>query len=128
LGECNTRRVAPPKKPRKWTHTCCFQTIWRNAKVCMLCYTYIVITFLSYQGGGEVPLEDVLSFFSGASKIPPLGFETSPSLSFSDRAVYPMASTCALRLTLPTQYHLSYTKFRMVMNQALTCHGGFGML
>ena len=44
------------------------------------------------QGSGEVSLEEVLSFFSGASKIPPLGFDIAPSLSFNHKAIYPTAS------------------------------------
>ena len=82
----------------------------------------------AYPVDGDVHLEDVLSFFSGASKIPPLGFDSTPSLSFSDSAIYPTASTCALHLQLPTRYHSDYSLFKEKMTQAFTYHGGFGML
>ena len=75
------------------------------------------------QGGSEVSLEDVLSYFSGASQIPPLGFDMTLSLTFSN-AVYPTASTCSLSLTLPAQYE-DYWEFKEKMTQALSCHGGF---
>lgn len=44
---------------------------------------------------------DVLIFFTGASRIPPLGFPKSPTLNFSEENIYPTASTCALILTIP---------------------------
>ena len=59
-----------------------------------------------YLVGGDVHLKDVLSFFGGAPK-PPLGFDATPSLSFSDSAVYPTASTCALHLQLPTRMQIT---------------------
>ena len=73
-------------------------------------------------------LEDILSFFSGASNVPPLGFDISPSLLFDHEAVYPTASTCALQLTLPTRYSDDYNQFKSKMTQAFTCHGGFGLI
>ncbi len=73
-------------------------------------------------------LRRCVKFFCGASKIPPLGFDSTPALSFSDSAIYPTASTCALHLTLPTKYHSNYSLFKEKMTQAITCHGGFGML
>ena len=71
-------------------------------------------------------LADVLVFFTRASDIPPLGFPVLASLSFDVSAVYPTASTCALRLVLPTKYSADYSNFKSKMVQALTCHGGFG--
>ena len=37
------------------------------------------------EGDSGVALKDVLIFFSGASEIPPLGFDMPPSLSFDER-------------------------------------------
>ena len=52
----------------------------------------------------SIGLHNVLSFFTGAEIIPPLGFEITPSLRFSD-SMLPTASTCALQLVLPTSYY-----------------------
>ena len=78
------------------------------------------------QGGSEVPLQEVLSFFSGASQIPPLGFDAELSITFSHDAVYPTASTCSLSLTLPAQYE-DYCIFKQKMTQVMTWHGSFGL-
>ena len=111
-------------------HTC-------SSNLCTVMYTCcrlvqaLYFHLHMYIGTGacdSVSLQDVLSFFSGAAKIPPLGFDPLPSLSFSDNAVYPTASTCALRLTLPTRYSDDYESFKYNMTQALTMHGGFGLL
>ena len=74
----------------------------------------------------SVSLGVVLSFFSGADDIPPLGFPHEPVLNFSSHAVYPTASTCAIQLTLPTQYD-SFDKFKNKLDQAFLMHGGFGL-
>ena len=88
-----------------------------------------MIIMLPCVGGKlEVQLLDVLSFFTGASVVPPLGFDTKPSLYFNAGAVYPTASTCALHLTLPTKYYQQYEEFKAKMVQALTSHGGFGRI
>ena len=62
-------------------------------EICIHClYTF---TFLT-DGSNEVSLKDILSFFSGSSAIPPLGFDIDPTLSFNYNAVYTFS------LTLPT--------------------------
>ena len=79
-----------------------------------------------YEYVGNVSLETVLSFFTGASEVPPLGFPHSPQLNFSSTSPYPTASTCAIELTLPTMYKNS-TQFEESMEQAFLSHGGFGL-
>ena len=79
---------------------------------------YFSLTHVGTSAYDSVSLQDVLSFFSGAAKIPPLGFHPLPSLSFRHDAVYPTASTCALRLTLPTCYSDDYESFKYNMTQA----------
>jgi len=74
----------------------------------------------------EITLEDVIVFFSGSDKIPPLGFPRSPTLNFSQDNLYPTASTCALVLTLPTQYGRQYDSFKDAMTVGFKFHGGFG--
>lgn len=76
----------------------------------------------------EVQLEDVMAFWSGASSIPPMGFFKEPQLSFSDTAPYPTASTCALKLVLPTSHHDNYDEFKAKCLFALQNHGGFGLM
>ena len=90
--------------------------------VCMSC----IPPFL----GGDAPVSmgDVLSFFTGCTRLPPMGFGPSQChLNFSSSNIYPTASTCALILTLPTLYCQSYTEFKEKMCFAFTNHGGFGL-
>ena len=72
-----------------------------------------------------VTLEHVLIFFSGASKVPPLGWLTVPELHFNSTNIYPTASICALHLVLPTKHHRS---FKCFMEQGLADHGDFGKI
>ena len=73
-----------------------------------------------------IHLGTVLSFFSGADKIPPIGFD-SCTLNFSESNIYPTASTCALCLTLPTKYAENYSAFCHFFLYGLRNHGGFGL-
>ena len=81
-----------------------------------------------YRRYDTVFLEDCLSFFTGARKIPPTRFIYACTLTFNNVNIYPTASTCALILTLPTQYYESYSVFKQKMLFALLNHGGFGLL
>ena len=72
-----------------------------------------------------VTLPKILSFFTGADEVPPLGFPHEPKLCFSEN-VYPTASTCAIQFTLPTQYS-SYVDFKAAVGFALLNHGGFAL-
>ena len=66
-------------------------------------------------------LEDVLIFFTEADRIPVLGFELIPKLSFLDISpqwLLPTASTCSLELRLPT-YHIDYSSFKDYMLMGL---------
>ena len=79
---------------------------------------------------GEVSctLDDVLVFFSGADRVPPLGFEKQPSVTFlhDTRSKFATASTCSLELRLPTQYGSHFDKFREAMIMSLMDNDGFG--
>ena len=69
-------------------------------------------------------LEDVLIFFTGADRVPPLGFPQTPTLHFlGNDALYPTASTCSLMLRLPTRYS-TYDAFKDTMTEGLLCNGG----
>ena len=74
----------------------------------------------------EATLGDVLSFYTGADMIPLLGFPISCTLSFNKDNVMPVASTCALELTLPTKYHNDFKQFKEKMLEGILWHGGFG--
>jgi len=69
----------------------------------------------------------VLSFFTGAIKIPIGGFDCGATLSFSAQAYYPSTSTCALQLTLPTQIYNDELSFREKHSFAFKHPCGFGM-
>ena len=87
-------------------------------------YSFGLIRFQLTGDGCGCSLEDVLIFFSGADRVPPLGFPQSPSLSFLDvGAIFPTASTCSLQLRLPTQY-TDYNEFINALKEALFCNGG----
>lgn len=50
----------------------------------------------------DLTLEEILIFFTGSSRAPPLGFNPTPSIIFNSDKLYPNAATCALALILPT--------------------------
>ena len=98
----------------------------------MLQYTH---AYYAHVGGiegegdstGTFFLSECLSFFTGASRIPPIGFDKACTLTFNGINVYPTASTCAFILTLPTLYYNSYPTFKEQMLFAFRNHGGFGL-
>ena len=67
-----------------------------------------------------------MNFFSGATGVPPAGYDMDPAIFFSDDNLYPTASTCALQLTLPTRYS-DYKPFKEALDTAFLMHGGFGL-
>lgn len=83
--------------------------------------------FICFAGNStDLGLSDCLKFFTGAELIPPVGFDVECTLNFNSSSVYPMASTCALILTLPSKYE-DYTCFKEHMLFAFTNNGGFGL-
>ena len=74
----------------------------------------------------DIGMGDILSFFTGAENIPPLGFEAA-TLNFSPNNPYPTASTRGLSLTLPTKYYDNYSDFKENFVFAIQNHGGFGL-
>ena len=95
-----------------------------NFIVCMLCLCPYCV-YIDEDIG--CTLEDVLVLFSGASCMPPLGFDSNPTLVFlhSKTAALPTASTCDLQLRLPATYN-EYHKFKEAMVLGLKGHDGFG--
>lgn len=68
----------------------------------------------------------MLQFISGATSIPQTGFDFKPSITFDDTIIYPMASTCALQLTLPLR-HAAQEVFEEKMVYGILFNGGFGL-
>ena len=73
-----------------------------------------------------VTLPMVLNFFSGAEEVPPEGFHNEVVLSFNPINPFPTSSTCAVELTLPSQYSNDYYTFKKMLDIGFTCHRGFG--
>ena len=67
-----------------------------------------------------------MSFFSGTTTIPPLGYSHIPTINFTSVDKYPTASTCTLQLTLPI-IHSTYDEFKDAMLTAMLMNGGFGL-
>jgi glutaredoxin-related protein len=58
-------------------------------------------------GDVQCSLEDVMAFFTGANRAPPLGFENQATLTFNHQkgkqsTILATVSTCDLQLRLPT--------------------------
>ena len=77
------------------------------------------------ESGEEVVLEDLMIFFSGARKEPPLGLTPKPTVSFIDGNLA-KASTCTYRLLLPYS-HADFQTFKLYMILSLKGHSGFGL-
>ena len=71
-------------------------------------------------------LSDVLVFWTGASQIPPLGFDQKMKVCFIDSAKHrlPVAHTCSLVIELWREYS-DPDNFRDDMLKAITWGGGF---
>ena len=80
---------------------------------------------LGNDGGGNVSLGDILSFFTGSDVICPLGYETA-TLNFTEDSDYPTASTCGIELYLPIN-HCNFSNFSSHMTCGIKDHGGFGL-
>lgn len=77
-------------------------------------------------GTTEVSLQQVLQFLSEAISIPPKGFDVTPTITFDETTMYPMAATCIIQLMLPT-CHKSYKVFEEYLLYGILNNGGFGM-
>ena len=79
----------------------------------------------------DVPLElslgQILNFFSGSAYPPPMGFDAPASIHFNCTSEFPLATTCAIQLILPTKHYDNPGVFRERMIYAMTNHGGFGL-
>ena len=91
-------------------------------------YWIVVFIVLLHRWCLRLSLEEVLVFCTGADRIPPLGFDRIPSLTFLDNnpsSMLPTASTCSIELRLPT-CHKTYEGFKEAITLGLKSHDGFG--
>lgn len=49
----------------------------------------------------KLTLEDILVFTTGASAVPPMGFDLTPKIIFHSTSPMPKANTCVPSLSLP---------------------------
>jgi len=70
----------------------------------------------------------MLVFFTGADRVPPLGFSKRPTVSFNhtNTSKFCTASTCDLQLRLPTCHGDDYSSFKDAMIMSLKDNDGFG--
>ena len=68
----------------------------------------------------------MLIFFSGASQVPPLGFDKHPAIAFNHEGLLATASTCDLQLRLPVIHEPSYQNFRDALILSIKGNDGFG--
>ena len=64
--------------------------------------------------------------FTGADRIPPLGFSSTATLMFTE-GVLATSSTCSLVLYLPL-CHEEYSILKSFMTESLIGNGGYGIL
>lgn len=65
-------------------------------------------------------------FFSGANRVPPLGFEKQPTISFITDSKLASASTCDLQLRIPTVHGKNYENFKEGLILSIKGNDGFG--
>jgi hypothetical protein len=73
----------------------------------------------------DVTLEDILIFTTGASAIPPLGFEPNPTINFVEWECLPFASSCENIIHFPKTL-INYNRYKERMSFALCGSHGFG--
>ena len=79
----------------------------------------------------DIPLSlaDVLVFTTGASAIPPMGFDNPLSIRFKDETSgLPRSTTCTNTLYIPTKHSNDYEAFKYKFVFAFTGAIGFGQV
>ena len=90
-------------------------------------YIYSLIVVMYVGGEIECTVEDVMAFFSGASEVPPLGFEKQPTIVFNhaNNSILTTVSTCDLKMRLPTIHGSDYEKFKDALFLSIRGNDGF---
>ena len=89
------------------------------------CYVFTLFT----GSHGDTTPASVLAFVTGATSIPPMGFDRTITIRFiSDKSkTLPTASTCSLVLYLPLSL-ADYEQFKQMMDFAILNTIGFGQV
>jgi hypothetical protein len=83
--------------------------------------------FLHFAEGRCVTLQNILQFFTGASRVPGTGFDETPKISFMSKECFPEGSTCSLTIKFPLSMGcLGYEDFEAKMDYAILGSYGFG--
>lgn len=86
-----------------------------------------VLNLIVLLDGRNVSLENILQFFSGASKLPATGLDGNPIISFTSQDCLPYVSTCGLCIFFPRSIGcLSYDDFQDKMDLCILGSFGFG--
>lgn len=95
----------------------------------LVLYNYSLFYINFTDGLLDVTLEDVLIFFTGCDREPPLGFSRIPELYFlhDKNSTMATASTCSFHLRLPIS-HSNYSAFRHFMVWSFKEHGGIHVI
>ena len=89
---------------------------------------FMYISYIADDIPVKVSLVQILSFFTGTEYPPPGGFQVPASINFNPTSEFPLASTCAIQLTLPTQHYDNPERFFERMVYGIANHGRFGLL
>ena len=80
------------------------------------------------EGKGHVGLPSLLAYWTGADRIPPLGFDGHLAIEFFSNEVgakrLPTVSTCSMVLSLPRAIE-EVEEFTILMDRAILDSGGF---
>ena len=112
---------------------CSFWISCTNVKVYIYMYYNLQMvqslynTVFADNSESTLQLGDVLSFFTGADRLSPIGLPHTASIYFSSVTEYPTASTCAFHLVLPTKHWNNYEAFKDKLVYGFKYHGGFGL-
>jgi len=91
----------------------------------------VLLYYVVSETNSELQLADILSFWTGADSIPPIGFAHKLHLQFysqerSERRL-PSASTCAMVLWLPRNVGEPDTLWKL-LTDAVSMSAGFGKI
>ena len=74
-------------------------------------------------------LEDILSFATGATEVPPIGLIPKPAITFHEEdSFYPLANTCINCLKLPMRRNADYESFKYNFFYGINNTQGFGQV
>ena len=75
-------------------------------------------------------LEDSLAFVTGASRMPPLGFDGTAEVRFHEgkEHILPTACTCDPYIALPFYFKSYYDDFKVAMVEGILSGFGFGTI